>query len=85
VLLASGLIVGESLFGVINAGIVAAAETGLLWMPKTDPHAEAPLAPDVFSKFVDTDGGLALTGLVFAVVTIVLYVWVRGQAKTRRS
>jgi putative OPT family oligopeptide transporter len=85
VLLASGLIVGESLFGVINAGIVAAAQTGLLWMPKTDPHAEAPLAPDAFSKFVDTDAGLALTGVVFAVVTLVLYVWVRRQAKAERS
>ena len=60
VLLASGLIVGESLFGVINAGLVCAAQTGLLWMPKDAPSAQAPLGV-LPAAFPESALGVALT------------------------
>ncbi len=86
VLLASGLIVGESLFGVVNAGVVALAQTGLLpWIRKGDPHADAPLAPDFFAKIVDGDLILGVTLGVFAAVAGGLYVWTRHQAKATQG
>jgi uncharacterized oligopeptide transporter (OPT) family protein len=80
VLLASGLIVGESLFGVINAGLVCAAQTGFLWMPKDAPSAQAPLGV-LPAAFPESAVGLALTSAVFAAVTLTLYLWVGRQAK----
>jgi putative OPT family oligopeptide transporter len=86
VLLASGLIVGESLFGVVNAGVVALAQTGLLpWIKKGDPHADAPLAPDFFAKIVDSDLILWVTLGVFAAVAGGLYLWTRNQAKSTQG
>ncbi|MBX3478319.1 MAG: oligopeptide transporter, OPT family [Brevundimonas sp.] len=65
VLMASGLIVGESLFGVLNAGIIGATEN------------EAP-----FAIFGLGEGWPAmLIGLVvFVVLTMGLYGWVRRQS-----
>jgi putative OPT family oligopeptide transporter len=63
VLLATGLIVGESLFGVVFAGIVAA--TG----------KDTPLAVIARNPFADV-----LAIIVFAAMTIGLYVWTRRQA-----
>ena len=60
VLLASGLIVGESLFGVINAGLVSAAQTGFLWMPKDAPSAQAPLGV-LPAAFPESALGVVLT------------------------
>lgn len=65
VLLASGLIVGESLFGVINAGIIVATENGE-W---------AVVLPDG-SGWPAMGAGIA----AFAALTIGLYLWVRGRS-----
>jgi putative OPT family oligopeptide transporter len=87
VLLASGLIVGESLFGVLNAGLVAAAQTpatrGFLGIGKDDPRATAPLAPPALTDWVDTNASIWVTAAVFAAITAILYAWVRGQAKVK--
>ena len=65
VLLASGLIVGESLFGVINAGIIVATENGE-W---------AVVLPDA-SGWPAMGAGIA----AFAALTAGLYLWVRGRS-----
>jgi putative OPT family oligopeptide transporter len=83
VLLASGLIVGESLFGVINAGLVSAAQTGWLWMPKDAPSAQAPLGV-LPAGFPESALGVALTTVVFATITAALYLWVPRQAKASK-
>ncbi|RZJ19182.1 MAG: oligopeptide transporter, OPT family [Brevundimonas sp.] len=65
VLMASGLIVGESLFGVFNAGVIGATEN------------EAPFALiPADSGWPDMLAGLA----VFTVATIALYRWVRSKS-----
>ncbi len=66
VLVASGMIVGESLFGVINAGIIVAA------------NRDAPLAivPAGF-EFATLFGALGLAG-----VTALLYGWLLKRART---
>jgi putative OPT family oligopeptide transporter len=67
VLIASGMIVGESLFGVINAGIIVAA------------NRDAPLAV-VPADFAFT---LPLGLLGFVGLTILLYGWLLKQARAR--
>ncbi len=82
-LLASGLIVGESLVGVISAGLVCAGQTGalsFLGIGAKDPRAAAPTAV-MPESFPDSALALILTSAVFAAVTAVLYIWVRAQAK----
>jgi putative OPT family oligopeptide transporter len=66
VLLASGLIVGESLFGVLLAGLIVAT------------HREAPLAlvPDSFIPIANVLGAVA-----FAAVAFVLYRWIAALAR----
>lgn len=65
VLMASGLIVGESLFGVFNAGVIGATEN------------EAPFAIfNLGEAWPDMLVGL----IAFAVITVVMYQWVRGRA-----
>jgi putative OPT family oligopeptide transporter len=78
VLLASGLIVGESLFGVINAGIIVAAKGGFLWLDKSDSRTDNPLGiePDSFA-----DTALHLGIAVFAVLIVGLYIWTAAQAR----
>lgn len=83
VLLASGLIVGESLFGVINAGIIVAAKGGFLnflGMGKDDPRTDNPLGimPDSFADQALTYGIIA-----FAVLAVFSYVWTAAQANTK--
>ena len=65
VLLASGLIVGESLFGVLNAGIIVASRN-----------------PEWAARFPLGDSWPAMMiGIVaFAVLTTVLYGWVRSRS-----
>ena len=70
VLLATGLIVGESLFGVVFAGIVAA--TG----------SESPLAI-VGDGFETT--AMWLGTIAFAAVVAALYVWVRKQSRSAEN
>lgn len=65
VLMASGLIVGESLFGVFNAGVIGATEN------------EAPFAIfNLGEAWPDMTIGL----IAFAVITVVLYQWIRGRS-----
>ncbi|MFO1187931.1 MAG: oligopeptide transporter, OPT family [Alphaproteobacteria bacterium] len=85
VLLASGLIVGESLFGVLNAGIIVAAKGDLLaflGMGKDDPRTDNPLGimPDSFASEALTYGITA-----FAVLALGLYVWTAAQSRLRVS
>ncbi|MDO1559286.1 oligopeptide transporter, OPT family [Brevundimonas sp. 2R-24] len=65
VLMASGLIVGESLFGVFNAAIIGATEN------------EAPFA--VFG-LPETWPAMLIGVVVFFAVTVLMYRWVRGRA-----
>ena len=65
VLLASGLIVGESLFGVFNAGVIGATEN------------EAPFA---LLPAGSTWPAMLAGIVVFAVVTFALYQWVRSRS-----
>ena len=65
VLMASGLIVGESLFGVFNAGVIGATEN------------EAPFAIfNLGEAWPDMIVGL----IAFAVITVVMYQWVRSRS-----
>lgn len=65
VLLASGLIVGESLFLVMTAGVI-------VWTDNEAPFAMLPEG----STWPAMPAGIA----VFAVLTFVLYAWVRGRS-----
>lgn len=83
VLLASGLIVGESLIGVIGAGLVCAAQLGgltFLGIGKDDPRAAAPIGV-MSAAFPDSLLSIGITSVVFLVTTLVLYVWTRAQSK----
>ena len=66
VLLASGLIVGESLLGVLNAGVVAATKS------------PAPFALPLGADY--TQGGIVGAAL-FAILIVVSYIWVSRQAR----
>jgi putative OPT family oligopeptide transporter len=68
VLMASGLIVGESLFGVFNAGVIGATEN------------EAPFAVFGVPETWPEGGGMLTGVLVFGLLTFALYRWVRGRA-----
>ncbi|HKV65056.1 MAG TPA: OPT/YSL family transporter, partial [Rhodanobacteraceae bacterium] len=67
VLLASGLIVGESLLAVIFAGVVG-------FSGKQNPIA---LVGDSF-----TTPSIIIGGVVFAITVIVLYRWIIGMARS---
>ena len=69
VLMATGLIVGESLFGVVFAGIVAGAERAGL------PNSDAPLA--IVQEFA---WAVPLGLLLFAGSIVGLYAWTRREA-----
>ncbi len=70
VLLASGLIVGESIIGVVISAIVVFSGKG------------APLA--LVSPEFETIGKI-LGGIAFAVIAFVLYRWVLGMASKRTA
>jgi len=76
VLLASGLIVGESLLAVIVAGLVAFADKLGFSNPKE------PLA--LVGPGFETAGKI-LGGVAFAAVTFVLYRWILGLANANRE
>ncbi|MEO6968776.1 MAG: oligopeptide transporter, OPT family [Rhodanobacteraceae bacterium] len=73
VLLASGLIVGESLLAVIVAGLVAFADK----LGFSNPKEPLAVVGDAFAK-----PGLILGGIVFALIVIMLYRWVARMART---
>jgi putative OPT family oligopeptide transporter len=73
VILASGLIVGESLFSVALAGAIAAAKTGLLKVADTD--FPIGLVGDSFEPIA-----MPLAAVAFVAGTFGLYRWVRGLA-----
>jgi putative OPT family oligopeptide transporter len=66
VLVASGLIVGESLFGVLNSGLIVA----------TNKEAPLALAP------ADFFAGRGLGVLAFIALIVVLYRWMLGRGRT---
>ncbi|HXW51370.1 MAG TPA: oligopeptide transporter, OPT family [Candidatus Acidoferrales bacterium] len=68
VLVSSGMIVGESLFGVVLAGLIVAAQKGLLKVP--DPDAPLALFGDRFAPYAT---GLAV--VVFIVALGALFRW----------
>ncbi len=70
VLMATGLIVGESLFGVLNAGIIAATSN------------DAALA--VVGEGFETPA-MIIGLIVFIAVVLGLYRWVKGQAKSAEN
>jgi putative OPT family oligopeptide transporter len=72
VLLASGLIVGESLAGVLNAGIIVASR-------QDAPFADVLRLPADFGT-----GGELLGGLALVLVVGVLYRWIGTLAQQRR-
>jgi len=65
VLLASGLIVGESLFGVVNAGIIVATEDGE-WAAVIPDGAGWP--------------AMAMAVVAFLALAFGLYAWVRNRS-----
>jgi putative OPT family oligopeptide transporter len=67
VLLASGLIVGESLFGVVLAGIIVGSNKGA---PLAVPFADA------FAPYVNAVGFIA-----FVIVSLALYAWIERLAR----
>lgn len=67
VLMATGLIVGESLFGVLNAGIIAS----------TGDESAMAVVGDGFATAAQVIGAL-----VFIAIIVVLYRWVRAQARS---
>ena len=74
VLVASGLIVGESLWGVIYAGIIVAAQRGLI--PAADPSQPLALFPASFSL------ASPLAVLAFVLVPFALYRWIGRRAQS---
>lgn len=70
VLLASGLIVGESLMGVVMSGIIVAAQRG--WIPVKDPDNPLTLTflPANFGTWAETLGAI-----VFIVAGVMVYRW----------
>ena len=68
VLMASGLIVGESLFGVLNAGVIGSTEN------------EAPFAVFGIAETWPEGGGMLSGIIVFGLIVFALYNWIRGQS-----
>lgn len=73
VLIASGLIVGESIWGVIYSGVVFAAQRGVI-------HVADPTAPLAVVGSWFAGPSQALAGIAFVVVPLLLYRWVESRA-----
>ena len=73
VLVSSGMIVGESLFGVLLAGLIVAAQAG--YFPASDKSAPLGLVPADFAPAPWV--GLA----VFSALTVLLYGWIMARAR----
>ncbi len=69
VLMATGLIVGESLMGVVFAGLVAAAE-----------KAGSKSSADVLARFGDNPYAIPLGIILFSGSILILYGWTRSRA-----
>jgi putative OPT family oligopeptide transporter len=78
VLIASGLIVGESIWGVIYSGVIFAAQRGVFHV--ADPSAPLTLIGSWFASPAQ-----ALAGIAFVVVPILLYRWIAGRARSLPS
>jgi putative OPT family oligopeptide transporter len=76
VLLASGLIVGESLLAVVVAGLVAFADK----LGFSNPNAPLAMVGPGFET-----AGIIIGGVAFVVITVVLYRWVLGSAPARST
>ncbi len=74
VLVASGLIVGESLWGVLYAGIIVAAQRGLI--PTADPSQPFAILPAEFAF------ATPLAVAAFVLVPFALYRWIGRKART---
>ena len=74
VLVASGLIVGESLWGVVYAGVIVAAQRGVI--PAADPSQPFAVLPANFPL------ATPLAVLAFVLVPFVLYRWIGRRART---
>jgi putative OPT family oligopeptide transporter len=74
VLIASGLIVGESLWGVAYSGIVFGAQQG--WMHVADPSAPLNVVGSWFAT-----PSLVLAAMAFVLVPLFLYRWIEGRAQ----
>ncbi len=74
VLVASGLIVGESLWGVLYAGIIVAAQRGVI--PAADPSQPFAILPANFPL------ATPLAVLAFVFVPFFLYRWIGRRART---
>ncbi|MEQ1820837.1 MAG: oligopeptide transporter, OPT family, partial [Terricaulis sp.] len=72
VLMASGLIVGESMLGVLNAAVVAATDN--------DAPFRLPFLGDAFAPVAEI-----LAAVLFLVLTYAIYRWTWAQAKARRA
>jgi putative OPT family oligopeptide transporter len=70
VLLACGFIVGESLLGIMNAGLIVA----------TNNAAPIAIAPEQFGAY-----GPYVGAAMFAVLLLISYLWVAGQSRTKAS
>jgi hypothetical protein len=75
VLIASGLIVGESLWGVFNAGMIYAADKGVLHV--ADP--QNPIGLPFFNNI--GNWGVILAVVAFLAAPIGLYRWIGNKAK----
>lgn len=74
VLIACGLIVGESLWGVFYAGVIVAAQRG--WLHVTDPSNPFAVVGDNFGAIANV-----LAIVAFVAVPVALYRWVAGRAR----
>ena len=74
VLIACGLIVGESLWGVFYAGVIVAAQRG--WLHAADPSNPFAVVGDNFGAIANV-----LAIVAFVAVPVVLYRWVAGRAR----
>ncbi len=74
VLVASGMIVGESIWGVVYAGVIVAAQKGLIHVP--DPSQPIAIVGNAFAPAAS-----ALAGIAFLVVPFLLYRWIGNRAK----
>jgi putative OPT family oligopeptide transporter len=74
VIVASGLIVGESIWGVVYAGVVFAAQRGLI-------HASDPTAPLAIVGSWFATPSQALAGIAFVVVPLMLYRWIGMRSR----
>jgi len=76
VLIASGLIVGESLWGVAYSGIVFAAQPQQGWIHVPDPTAPINIVSASFAN-----PSVALAALGFVLIPLFLYRWIEGRAQ----